>query len=269
MAKRILIIEDDVFLGDLLADRLKKAGYDVDISRDGAAGEHAMKQTPPDLLFLDVTLPTKDGYTILAEKQRDDVTRRVPVIALSHSGEPAEIDKLLSLNVKEYVVKAQFNADDVIARVHSLLKDVERDGEELSPTVPKKSKLDLSTKKVMWVEDDVFLSDIIARKLQSEGAKLVHASTGLQVMDLVEKERPDAILLDILLPGIDGFEILARLKAQPELKAIPVILLSNLGQKSDIEKGEKLGAEKFLVKATVTLDEIMDELRRVLEKKTA
>jgi DNA-binding response OmpR family regulator len=76
---------------------------------------------------------------------------------------------------------------------------------------------------------------------------------------------PDIILLDILLPGLNGFQVLEKVKANDKSKNIPVILLSNLGQKEDIEKGVKLGAAKFLVKATVTLDEIVDEITKVVK----
>jgi CheY-like chemotaxis protein len=129
------------------------------------------------------------------------------------------------------------------------------------------NKLELEGKKVMWVEDDKFLSDIIARKLSREKCVLHHATEGESAIAMAEKEQPDVILLDILLPGIDGFEILSRLKSNPLTKNIPVIFLSNLGQQSDIERGQRLGAARFLVKATVTLDEIVNEIKKVLPKK--
>jgi CheY-like chemotaxis protein len=122
----------------------------------------------------------------------------------------------------------------------------------------------LEGKKVMWVEDDNFLSEIIARKLLNEKCVLVHAFDGEKALALAETEQPNIILLDILLPGIDGYQILSRLKGNSITKNIPVILLSNLGQKNDIEKGKTLGAARFIVKATVTLDEIIDEIKEVI-----
>lgn len=116
----------------------------------------------------------------------------------------------------------------------------------------------------MWVEDDEFLSDIIARKFSAQGCSLVHATNGEEALVVLEKEHPDLLLLDILLPGIDGFEILRRLKSNLKTQNIPVILLSNLGQKADVEKGTKLGAARFLIKATVTLDEIVEEIKAVI-----
>ena len=124
----------------------------------------------------------------------------------------------------------------------------------------------LKGKKIMWVEDDSFLSDIIARKLSVYGCVLVSARDGEQALSIVEKEIPDIILLDILLPGMSGFELLEKLKSNEKIKNIPVIILSNLSQKSDIEKGKELKAERFLVKATLTLDEIMRQIGEILEE---
>jgi len=117
--------------------------------------------------------------------------------------------------------------------------------------------------KVLWVEDDMFLTDILAKRLTNEGAEVVHATNGEDALKLLEKHAPQVILLDILLSGIDGFEVLKRVKTNDKVKHIPVILLSNLGQKNDIDKGKELGAANFMVKATVTLDEIVQELKRV------
>lgn len=122
-----------------------------------------------------------------------------------------------------------------------------------------------SNKKILWVEDDVFLSGLIGQRFGGLGAILFGANNGQQAIEIAKMEKPDIILLDILLPGIGGFEILKSLKDDPETKNIPVIILSNLSQKSDVDKGKELGAVSFLVKATVNLDEIVNEVKRVLK----
>ncbi len=120
-------------------------------------------------------------------------------------------------------------------------------------------------KKILWVEDDVFLSGLIGQRFGGLGATLFSATNGQQALEIAKKEIPDVILLDIILPGIGGFEILKSLKDNEVTKNIPVIILSNLSQKGDIEKGKSLGAVSFLVKATVDLDEIVNEVKKVLK----
>lgn len=125
----------------------------------------------------------------------------------------------------------------------------------------------LTGKTVMWVEDDSFLRDIIAKKLTSKQCTLLTAINADETFALLKNETPDVIMLDILLPGMNGYEILEKLKTDPVTKDIPVIILSNFGQKSEVEKGMKLGAEKFLIKATLTLDEIIEEIGKTFQSK--
>lgn len=261
MAKKILIIEDDVFLGDVLIQKLKTDGYETVLARDGAEGFAKIKEFKPDLVLLDIILPNMNGYEILEGKQKDPDIASIPVIIISNSGQPVEINRALALGVKDYLVKAQFDPEEVLVKVRLQLRGTT----ETTPTAAKTdSSSDLSGKKIMWVEDDRFLSDIIARKLSTTNCSLVHANDGEEALEILPKEMPDIILLDILLSGMDGFEILKRIKENEKTKAIPVIMLSNLGQKSDIDKGKDLGAARFLIKATVTLDEIVDEIKNVL-----
>lgn len=119
-------------------------------------------------------------------------------------------------------------------------------------------------KRAVVVEDDKLLTNLITKKLKAEGYEVIHAENGERALSLMnEGPAPQVILLDILLPGIDGFEVLKQAKQHTRWKDTPVIILSNLGQESDIEQGKRLGAAAFLVKALLSLDEIMREIRRI------
>lgn len=119
--------------------------------------------------------------------------------------------------------------------------------------------------KILIIEDDKFLRELIARKLQSESFEMVLAMDGESGLELAVKERPDVVLLDLILPGIDGFEVLAKIKKDETISSIPVIILSNLGQKDDIEKGMSLGAADYLIKAHFTPNEIVEKIRQTLK----
>lgn len=121
-------------------------------------------------------------------------------------------------------------------------------------------------KTIMWVEDDSLLSDMISRKITINKCTLLHANNAEQAMSILNKTTPDIIILDILLPGKNGLEVLADIKSREDTKNIPIIVLSNFGQKEEIEKSLRLGAEKYLVKATLNLDEILIIANEVLNK---
>ena len=268
---KILIIEDDVFLGDALSQKLKNEGFEVALSRDGAEGLDKIKSFAPEMVLLDIILPNMNGYEILEAKQKDPEIAQIPVIIISNSGQPVEISRALALGVKDYLVKAQFDPEEVLLKVRAQLDKGETKG-ELEKFLGDKPASDnaswnLLGKKVLWVEDDKFLNDILTRKLAATKCTALHASEGEEALVLINKEMPDIIMLDVILSGMDGFEILRRIKSDPKTKNIPVILLSNLGQESDIQRGKDLGAEKFLVKATVTPNEILDEIRKIVSRK--
>jgi DNA-binding response OmpR family regulator len=121
------------------------------------------------------------------------------------------------------------------------------------------------SKKILIVEDDKFLRELISMKLQKEGYTIIEAVDGEEGEKKIKEEKPDLILLDLILPGIDGFEVLSRIKEDPTVSSIPVIILSNLGQKEEIEKGLKLGAIDFLVKAHFTPGEIIEKIKNILK----
>lgn len=118
--------------------------------------------------------------------------------------------------------------------------------------------------KVLIVDDDAFLSGIYATKLELDGFEVATARDGEEGLKAAMREKPDLILLDVLMPKLDGFEVLKRLKADEETKKIPVIMLTNLGQKEDIEKGLQDGAVDYLIKAHFVPAEAVDKIKKVL-----
>lgn len=119
--------------------------------------------------------------------------------------------------------------------------------------------------KILILEDDKFLRELMSRKLSDEGFEVIEAVDGEGGLEKTKEEDPDLILLDLILPGMDGFEVLSKIKDNPDLASIPVIILSNLGQREDVEKGLDLGAVDYLVKAHFTPNEIIEKAKEALE----
>jgi CheY-like chemotaxis protein len=261
--KQILIIEDDIFLAEVLVNKLVASGFKAEVSNNGKEGLRRIKSMHPDLILLDIILPEMNGYQILEAKQADPDIKDIPVIIVSNSGQPVEVKRALTLGVKNYLIKADIDPDEAVEKVKEELAKLSPTGIDPNVGAPKPPGA-LVGKKLLWVEDDRFLKDIITVRLSNEGCQLFHAADETEAFNLLAKQVPDVILLDILLPGADGFEILRKLKAGEATAKIPVILLSNLSQKADLEKGKELGALKFLVKSTVTLDEIISQIKSVL-----
>lgn len=251
--KRILIIEDDTFLGDVLEHKLKAEGFEVRLCRDGAEGLKDMREMVPDLVLLDIILPTMNGYEILEAKQMDSRIDKVPVIVISNSGQPVEISRALALGVKDYLVKAQLDPDEVVTKVKRFFGHA-------AEVVQRR----LKGKIILWVEDDKFLRDLLSAKLGREGCISLYAENGERAINILQTEHPDVILLDLILPGMSGFDVLQQVKAKDETKDIPVIVLSNSAQQVDIDKTKALGAAKHLIKAQHDPEDIMNEISEVI-----
>ncbi len=123
----------------------------------------------------------------------------------------------------------------------------------------------LGTKKILIVEDDHYLLKAYRIKMEKSGFDVVTAVDGLEGLKLAKKEKPDLIVLDLLLPKIDGFEFLKKIKSDEELKNIPVITISVLGQKTDQERAIALGAEEYFIKTDYKLEEIIGKIKEYLK----
>ena len=124
---------------------------------------------------------------------------------------------------------------------------------------------DAKKHKVLIIEDDEFLRSLTAKRLEKEGYTVEVGVDGESGVAVAESKKPDLILLDLLLPGLDGFEVLKRVRANDALKETPVIIFSNLGQKEDIERAKGLGANDFLIKANFTLDDVVGKIKSFLK----
>jgi len=120
--------------------------------------------------------------------------------------------------------------------------------------------------KVLIIEDDSYISDMYRIKFESENFETIVASNGIEGIKLLEKMVPDIILLDIVMPKIDGFSVLKEIKKNPKLDKIPVILLTNLSQKENVERGFELGASSYIIKAHFTPSEVVEKIKEVLKQ---
>ncbi len=122
-------------------------------------------------------------------------------------------------------------------------------------------------KNILIIEDDEFLRGLISKKLFAEDFKISVAVDGEEAVKKIKEEKPDLILLDLILPVMNGFEVLSKIKKDSSTNSIPVIILSNLGEKEDIDKALTLGVVDYLIKAQFTPEEIVEKVEKIFGKK--
>ncbi|MBI3442337.1 MAG: response regulator [Candidatus Sungbacteria bacterium] len=255
--KVIALIEDEKIISQLLVRKLEAAGYAVKTADDGIKGIKLVKELNPDLILLDMMLPRIDGFGVLEALRNEKSIPRIPLIIISNSGQPIEVERALELGARDYFIKVNFDPQDVVAKVRQFF----------NPAQAKSPPGTAAHARILLVEDDLMLVQLLERKLLQQQKYDVHKAFDVpQARTILAQYGADIILLDIVLPGIDGFTFLNELKAKQEWKDIPVIIMSNLGQQEEIKRGTESGAIDYVVKAHTNPQEIIEKIDAVINK---
>jgi len=121
-----------------------------------------------------------------------------------------------------------------------------------------------ASKAVMIIEDDRFLSTLMKTRLEKDGFQIIQAFDGEEAIQIFKTQIPALIILDLIMPKVTGFEVLQMISITPELEKVPVVILSNLAQDSDIEKARALGAREYFVKVKVSIDDLVGRIKSLL-----
>lgn len=298
--KTIILLEDDEFLAEVIVRKLSAVGVNIKRYRNGLEGLAAIRQYTPHLVLLDIMMPIMNGYEVLQVMSEEHLIDEIPVMVVSNSGQPVEIDKVLRLGVKDYVVKVDFTPEEVLDKARAILmKIAAAKGESIAgfsapaappaspqatapvvsapaPTpVPQAAPLSphveakiasLEALKVLVVEDDPLLKNLLAVKLTASGCLPLYVDDGLKAYDLAMTFKPDVVLLDLMIPGMDGFGVLEKFQADSYLKTVPVFVFSNKSSEQDKQRVFSLGAKIFRQKAETNLSEVVSELYKLAGK---
>jgi len=271
MAK-ILIVEDEDVLLNILKNKLEKEGFEVLSAVDGEDALGEIENKKPDLVLLDILMPKMSGIELLKKLKEKGTLDSLPVIILSNSGQPSEIKEAKELGVKDCLIKAEFDPQEVVEKIRKYLPEESGEGsleektakDTSGESAQKDVQINSDNFRVLVVEDDLFLRGLMSQKLTKEGFSVIEAVDGEEGLKMVSEKQPHIVLLDLILPGIGGFEVLEKIRQDENIGGIPVLILSNLGQKDDLDKAKRLGATDYLVKAHNTPGEIVAKVKSIL-----
>ncbi len=276
--KKILIIEENKIFREMLTQKLEAKDYFV-VLIEGNVSLEEIKKIKPDLLLIDIVSTKKEGVNLIKQLKQEDQLAVIPIIAIAKMEKSVVVDYAHKLGVKDTIDKVIFDSNDLFKKVKRALKVQEANFLNTASTESKKTTTQTSQQKseeekakdgengqVLLIEDDIFMRELFVKGFHNAGFTVdaaPDAETGLEKLD---KKIPDIILLDLLLPGKNGFEFLEEIKQNNSYRHIPVIIVSNLGSKGDVDRAKDLGAADFLVKANSTIDEIITKTKKFIEK---
>jgi two-component system sensor histidine kinase/response regulator len=238
--KRILLIDDDQISLKVLQQALLQAGYEVMIASDGRQGLEKALSESPDLILLDLLLPGLDGYEICARLKEDPHYASIPIVMLTGVFiTPEDMQRGLQLGAERFLIKA----DAYIAKppvYEQLLREVRvLLGEEGPPTSSEKEL-------ILIVDDDALICQLLKETLTSEGYSVVTAKDGQEGWARFQSSSPDLVLLDVQMPGLDGLEVLQRIREQTA--EVAVVIITAYGSEALSVKAMKQGADDYITK---------------------
>jgi CheY-like chemotaxis protein len=239
-----LVVEDAPQAGELLRLHIESAGYRVEIARNGSDAVDMAKRLRPNVITLDLLLPVKDGWQVLKELKHHPLCKHIPVIIVSIIDEK---NLGFSLGAVDYFVKP-VNRDDLVQaldRVHILPRSARQ-----KPTV-------------LVIDDDRAATDLIHVILENEGYRVFKAYQGREGVEIATRERPDLIILDLIMPETSGFNVAYQLKQIPATREIPIIILTSM--EIDDQTQEQLGAyvSGLMNKAAFTKKDLLREIGNI------
>jgi len=260
--KCIVLVEDEPTLANLIEGRLKEQGYEVRSATDGKSGLQLIREAKPDLVLLDVMLPGLKGFDILEKLHKEDgLLPGLPIIIISNSGDSIEVERALRMGVRDYLVKVNFNPNEVIEKVNNALEEDENKNKQKA----KKPKW-VKGNRVLIVEDDTLLSGMLEREFVEKRYEVYKAQNAEKARGILAIHDIDVMVLDLVLPDEHGLSFLKELRKRGKTKNIPVIIASNLGQQEEIEQGLKAGAVDYVVKTNTVPGQIVEKVDALLQK---
>src|ERR1035437_3995769 len=236
---RVLIIDDDKTVHDQLSQLLTKEGYHVTGTVSSQEGLARAKEFRPDVIILDTLVPEVDGWNLLAQFKADAEVASIPIILLT-----------MVNDVKTAAV--------ALGAADYLLKPI--DGTKLLPILDRLCAERTETK-ILVVEDDPPPRLMVSRLIEREGWVAVQAENGRRALDLLKTFTPSVVLLDLLMPEVDGFSVLREMRANLEWREIPVVVLTSLDLTGEVRRLLHQPAERVLQKGRYTREELLKEVR--------
>lgn len=240
----ILVVDDNELNRDLLRRNLEPEGYQIVLATNGVEAMELAAVERFDLVLLDLLMPEMDGFSVLQHMKSIPLLRDVPIVVVSALSEPEHIHRCVKLGAADYIVKP-INAALVKARVWRHLAHSSLHHQGIDPA---RTRDQSQGAHILVIDDQVLNRDLLALRLTKMGYMAKTAESAAAAMGVLEHEDIDLILLDLMMPEVDGFQFLEQLRAIPRFAKMPVIILSAEDTSDAMVRGLSLGAEDYVVK---------------------
>lgn len=248
MSRKVLVVDDEADIRDIVKTYLEEEGCEVIEAENGNEAIVKAQKEQPDLIVLDIMMPGINGFEVAKHLKDDPNTKDIPIIILSVLAQDSQYRQ----GILDYISKP-FRQEELLATVRKIFDNV--DGKTKNKTV-------------LIVDDDPDIVDIISICLKENHLNVDKAYNGLEALEKVKVKRPDLILLDINMPGMNGFDVIKNLKTGPAFCDIPIVVLTGTYiSEEDKNHGLTLGVAKYLTKP-FSADDLVKEISNTFHAKS-
>lgn len=243
----ILVIDDDLMTRDLMVRNLTREGFRVETAGTGSEGLRRAQELHPAIITLDVLLPDMEGWAVLLALKDSPELAHIPVVMLTMMNDKAQG---FALGATDYLTKPIDRT-----RLMSILGHY----------VDQQSVVaDVTNEYILVVEDDSATREMLRRMLENAGWQVLEATSGRLALEQVRRRRPALILLDLMLPELDGFEVMHELQATPASQSIPIIVVTAMDLSPDVQQRLKGSVERVVQKGASHREQLLDDVRNLV-----
>lgn len=241
----ILLVDDELDMLKILTMRLTHEGYKIEQEGDGSKVTQRVKDLKPDLVIIDYYLAGQDGAEICKELKSDEESKDVSIILYTAAKDKVEDEGFK--DIADAVLSKPFSKEELLSTIKRILASKRKP-------------------RVLLIEDDMLIAKLVLFKLEKEGFDTSWKDNGLDGLNEAKASKPDIVLIDIMIPKLDGFGVLEGLKADPDTGSIYTMFLTALGNEEKIEKAFNMGVDDYLTKPFLPA-ELIRRINKILEEK--
>lgn len=240
----VLIVDDDEDLCKLVSLKLKEKNIKAEAVSNSDTALKIISLKKPDLVILDIMMPEISGHELLRRLKQDPEFVTIPVIMLTGKSGEKDVLNARHSGALDYIVKP-FDPDQLVVKVALILESVRRT--------------------ILIADNDSHIAQLMASKYRSEGYRVLTAGDGIKAWNTIYRAKPDLVVLDILMPGMDGLTVLENMRRDAGTKDIPVIIVSTRADADQVKEGFEAGAQDYMTKPIMT-DDLLARSRKLMKK---
>lgn len=267
---KIIIVEDDPMISEIYQKKFSEADFEVFTADSGDQALLLAKKEKPDIVLLDLIIPRMNGFEVLEEiKKSGRYDPNIKVVVFSNLSQKEDQDKARNLGADGFISKSDYAPSELVREIKRILntfkeemKNEKKNG--ANPETSNENGDGNGPKKILMIEDEDIFEEMFGGKLRQDGYNVTFAKNGVWGMKEAMKGGYDLMVIDMILPGMTGDEIVAKLKMEEKTKNIPVIILSASVEEQMGKKVKEMGVNAFFVKTQLVPSELSQKVSELL-----